>query len=100
MVVVPHLAKLRAAIVERAGTSFRLVVARATASDEGHVAEAIGQRGLDVGERVGRGVGGFDVGGSEPGPGWEGLVVGNGCFKVVKEVCVLGSLGTLLITNC
>ena len=56
----------------------------------------MGQRVLDVRERVGGAVGGVDVSGAEPAPGWEGAEVGDDGFEEDEELFVLRCLGALV----
>lgn len=95
VVVVIDLAQLGAAVVERALAGVGLVVLGPAAADVGNGAVAMGQSGLDVGEGVGGCVGGADVGGREPAPGRQGLVVGDDGLVEVKKVVILASLGAL-----
>lgn len=69
MIIVPNLAQLRAAVVVGSSTGLGLVILGPRASEVGNDAVAVGQRILDVGERVGGRVGGLDGGGGKPGPG-------------------------------
>lgn len=92
VVVVPHLVELSAAIVERSLAGLGLVVLGATAADEGDGAVSMGQSSLDVGEGVGGGVGRADVGGRQPAPGREDLVVGDDGLEELEEVVVLVGL--------
>lgn len=95
MVVVPHLVELRAAVVTRPLAGLCLVVLGTAAAEVGHDAVLAAQRGLNVGKRVGGPVGGVDVGGGEPAPGGEGLVVGDDGLEELEEVVVLAGLGSL-----
>lgn len=95
VVVVPHLVKLRAAIIMRSLAGLGLVVPGAAAANVGNDAVAVGQRGLDVGKRVRGSVGRMDVGVGEPAPGGEGLVVGDDGLEELEEVVVFAGLGSL-----
>lgn len=99
MVVVPHLVELRAAVVARPLAGLCLVVLGAAAADVGDDAVAVGQRGFNVGKRVGGPVGRMDVGVGEPAPGGEGLVVGDDGLEELEEVVVFAGLGTLYDAN-
>lgn len=92
VVVVPDLVELSAAVVERSLAGLGLVVLGAAAADEGDGAVSKGQGILDVGEGVGGGVGRADVGGGEPAPGGEDLVVGDDGLEELEEVVVLVGL--------
>lgn len=100
MGVVPHLVQLRATVVMRPFAGLCLVVSGTTAADVGDDAVAVGQRGLDVGKRVRGFVRRMDVGGGEPAPGGESLVVGDYGLIELEEVVVFAGLGSLYDANC
>lgn len=95
VIVVPHLVQLRAPVVTRTLAGFCLVVLGTAAAEVGNYAVLAGQRGLNVRKCVGGPVGGVDVGGGEPAPGGEGLVVGNDGLVELEEVVVFAGLGSL-----
>lgn len=91
--IVPNLAELGAAVVERALAGGGLVVARALAAEERQVAKLLGQDALDVGKGVARGVGRTDAGVAEPAPRGKLAEVVDDGLEELKEVGVLGRLG-------
>lgn len=95
VVVIPHLVQLRAAVVTRPLAGLCLVVLGTATAEIGNDAVLAGQRSLNVGKRVGGPVGGVDVGGGEPAPGGEGLVVGDDGLEELKEVVVFAGFGSL-----
>lgn len=97
MIVIPDFVELSAAVVERPLAGLGLVVLGATAADEGDGAVSKGQGILDVGEGVGGGVGRADVGGGEPAPGGEDLVVGDDGLEELEEVVVLVGLWSVAL---
>lgn len=92
VVVVPDLGQDRVPVVQAAPAGLGGVVARAGAPDVGDLAEAAGERGLQVRERVVARVGGADAGGAEPAPGGQGVVVGQGGLEEVDDLLVLDVL--------
>lgn len=99
VVVIPDLAELGTAVVERALAGLGLVVARTGAANVGLLtAEAGGQGVVDVGESVLGLVGGDNGGVREPLVGGQGAVVGDDGLEVVEQIILLLVVGTLLKT--
>lgn len=89
MEVIPHLAHLRAAIVQRALAGGSLVVPRPGAADERRGAVLGAQSGFDGGHGVGGGVGGGDAVRGEPFEGVEAAVVEDDRVEEVDHFFVL-----------
>jgi hypothetical protein len=92
MEVIPHLAHLRAAVIQRPFTSGRLVEPRPRAADERRGAIFGAESGFDVGYGVGGGVGGGDAVGGEPFEGVEAAVVEDDGVEEVDDFGVLDVL--------
>lgn len=104
VVVVPHLAEDGAPVILGALAGLGLVVPGAGAPEEGDEAELLGEGLLDLGEGVGRLVGGLDVGLGEPLEGGEGALELDDGLEELEEVAVLRRLWALnsktLISDC
>jgi len=95
MEIIPHLAHLRAAIVQRPLAGGRLVVPRPRAADERRGAVLFTQSFFDVRDGVGGGVGGGDSVGGEPFKGVQAAVVEDDGVEEVDDFFVLDVLGTV-----
>ena len=95
MEVIPHLAHLRAAVIQRPFTGGSLVVPRSRASDERRGAVLGAESGLDVRDGVGCGVGGGDAVSGEPLEGVEAAVVEDYRVEEVDDFFVLDVLGAV-----
>ena len=95
MEIIPHLAHLRAAIIQRPFAGGRLVVPRPGAADERRGAVLCAQSFFDVRDGVGRGVGGGDAVSGEPLEGVEAAVVENYRVEEVDDFGVLDVLGAV-----
>lgn len=89
MEVIPHLAHLRAAVIQRPFTGGSLVVPRSRASDERRGAVLGAESGLDVRDGVGGGVGGRDAVVREPFEGVKTAVVEDDGVEEVDDFLVL-----------
>jgi hypothetical protein len=92
MEVIPHLAHLRAAVIQRPFTGGRLVEPRPGAADERRGAVFGAEGGFDVGYGVCGGVGGGDAVSGEPFEGVEAAVVEDDRVEEVDNFGVLDVL--------
>lgn len=95
VVVVPDLVEDGASGVVGAATGLGLVVPGTAAADKGELAEAGGQRVLDVGEGVGGLVGGGDGRLLEPRVRGDIAVEGDGGLEILVEISVAAGLAAL-----
>jgi hypothetical protein len=95
MEIIPHLAHLRAAIIQRPLARGRLVVPRPGAADERRGAVLGAQSFFDVRDGVGCGVGGGDAVSGEPLEGAEAAVVEDYRVEEVDDFFVLDVLGAV-----
>jgi hypothetical protein len=95
MEIIPHLAHLRAAIVQRPLAGGRLVVPGPRAADERRGAVLGAQSFFDVRDGVGGGVGGRDAVGGEPLEGVQAAVVEDDGVEEVDDFFVLDVFGAV-----
>lgn len=92
MLIVPHLAEHRVAIIRRILPRLRGVEAGASAAQERGSLRLLDERGQDLRVRVRRRVGGRDIGGGEPLERREALLVPDDGLEEVDDLLVLAVL--------